>query len=67
MFLRMRPDLKDTVADERELAASLDAFVHPNDQYGAAIKARRSSAIDRSESKSDRSSSAEDRTKLSDN
>ncbi|MEO6571444.1 MAG: hypothetical protein ABIO83_07840 [Ilumatobacteraceae bacterium] len=59
-------DARDKVADERERAASLDAFVYPNDQHDAAIRARRSSANDRSESKSDRSSSAEDRSKLSD-
>jgi hypothetical protein len=59
-------DARDTVADERERAASLDAFVHPNDQHDAAIKARRSSANDRLDSRSDRSSSAEDRSKLSD-
>ena len=59
-------DARDAVADERERSASLDAFVRPNDQQDAAIKARRASAIDRSEAKSDRSSSAEDRSKLSD-
>jgi hypothetical protein len=59
-------DARDGVADERQRAASLDAFVYPNDQHDAAIKARRFSANDRSESKPDRSSSAEDRSKLSD-
>jgi hypothetical protein len=62
-----RADERDATADERERAASLDAFVHPDaDQYDAAIKARRASAIDRAEARSDRSSSADDRSKLSD-
>jgi hypothetical protein len=62
-----RADERDAIADERERAASLDAFVHPDaDQYDAAIRARRASAIDRAEARSDRLSSAEDRSKLSD-
>jgi hypothetical protein len=64
----VRADERDAVAASRERAASLDAFMHPDaDQYDAAIKARRASAIDRSEAKSDRSSSVDDRSKLSDN
>jgi hypothetical protein len=62
-----RADERDARADERECAASLDAFVHPDaDQYTAAIRARRASAIDRAEARSDRLSSAEDRSDLSD-
>lgn len=61
-----RADARDLVADEREHAASLDAFVHPNDQHDAAMKARRSSAIDRSDLKSERTSSADGRSRLSD-
>lgn len=63
----LRAAERDARADERERAASLDSFIHPDaDQYDAAIKARRASALDRSESKSDRSSSADDRSKLTD-
>ena len=60
-----RADARDSEANDRERAASLDLFVHPNDEYDAAIKARRLAAMDRLNSKSDRSSSAHDRSKLS--
>jgi hypothetical protein len=47
-----RADERDARADERERVASLDAFLHPEaDHYGAAMRARRASAIDRSEAR----------------
>jgi hypothetical protein len=46
--------------------ASLTSFVEPTDEYVAALKARRASALNRLESKTDRTSSADDRTQLTD-
>jgi len=59
-------EARDARADEREAAASLDAFLHPDDdRFDAELKARRSSALDRADAKSDRAAAAEDRSKLS--
>jgi len=60
-------ELTNAMGGRRERATRLDSFINPDtDQHDEAIKARRASAIDRSEAKSDRSSSANDRSKLTD-
>jgi hypothetical protein len=56
-------DARDSVANTRDRAASLHSFLH-DDEYDAALVARRSAAMDRSDSKSDRASSATDRLDL---
>jgi hypothetical protein len=45
------------------MAASLQSFLH-DDEYDASLKARRSAAMDRSDSKIDRTSAAADRSRL---
>jgi hypothetical protein len=59
-------DARDAVADERDQAASLAAFLSPGDDYDLTLKARRSAAVDRLDSKIDRASSAQDRSELTD-
>lgn len=56
-------DARDSVADERDESVSRAAFVADRD-YGPALAARRSAAVDRLLSKTDRTSSAEDRANL---
>ena len=56
-------DARDAVATTRDTAASLHSFLHDN-EYGPALKARRSAAMDRAESKTDRTSAAADRSRL---
>jgi len=58
-----RADARDTVADRRDATASLDSFLH-DEEFLAGHKARRSAAIDRSDSKSDRAHGAADRSRL---
>lgn len=57
-------DSRDLVAAERDEAISRDAFVSERGDYDAALKARRSAALDRLNSKGDRTSSALDRATL---
>ncbi len=56
-------DARDTAARKRDSAASLHSFLN-DDEYDATLKARRSEAMDRSDSRTDRDSSAEDRSRL---
>jgi hypothetical protein len=56
-------DARDSVATTRDTAASLHAFLHDG-EYGPALKARRSAAMDRSDSKTDRILAAADRSEL---
>ncbi len=56
-------DARDTAARKRDSAASLHSFLN-DDEYDATLKARRSAAMDRSDSRTDRDSSAEDRSRL---
>ncbi len=55
---------RDLIAAERDEVASRDAFVSGQGDYGVALKARRSAALDRLDSKDDRTSSAQDRATL---
>lgn len=58
-------DARDTAATTRDTAAGLHSFLHDVEHdYGPALKARRSAAMDRTESKADRTSAATDRSKL---
>jgi hypothetical protein len=58
-------DARDSAATTRDTAAGLRSFLHDGEQeYGPALKARRSAALDRTDSKADRTSAAADRTKL---
>ena len=59
-----RAETRDRVADVRETAAGLHSFLH-DEEYDAALQARRAAAMDRSDSKTDRTSGASDRAKLS--
>jgi hypothetical protein len=59
-------DVRDAVADKRDQAASLAAFLSSGHTYDETLKARRSAAADRLDSKSDRASSARDRSELTD-
>jgi hypothetical protein len=60
-----RADARDVAAATRDTAASLRSFLHDSaDEYGPALKARRSAAIDRTDAKSDRTSAASDRSEL---
>jgi hypothetical protein len=59
-----KAEMRDQVADEREKVAGLQSFLHDK-EYIAALRARRASALDRSDSKNDRTSGASDRAKLS--
>jgi len=56
-------DDRDQAAEERDLAASLHSFLN-DAEYDTGLRARRSAAMDRSDSQSDRDSSATDRSKL---
>jgi hypothetical protein len=56
-------DARDSVAEARDKAASLHSFLHDG-EYGPALQARRSAAVDRSDSKADRNSAAADRSDL---
>jgi len=56
-------DARDSVAETRDTAASLHSFLHDG-EYGPALQARRSAALDRSDSKTDRTSAAADRSEL---
>jgi hypothetical protein len=56
-------DERDVAADKRDLRASLDCFLGDRD-FDAALKARRSAAMDRLNSKVDRNSAAGDRSEL---
>ena len=53
-------DAPDVVADKRDQAVSLNAFLAGRDDFGPALEARRSAAVDRLSSKTDRTSSAQD-------
>ena len=56
---------RDTAATTRDTAAGLRSFLHDGElEYGPALKARRSAALDRTDSKADRTSAAADRNKL---
>jgi hypothetical protein len=58
-------DARDAAATTRDTAAGLHSFLHDVEHdYGPALKARRSAAMDRTESKTDRASAAIDRSKL---
>jgi uncharacterized protein (DUF3084 family) len=57
-------DTRDLLAADRDTVASRDAFVSERGDYGVALKARRSAALDRLDSKDDRTSSARDRAIL---
>jgi hypothetical protein len=56
-------EARDDVADERDRATSQHSFLH-DDEYDAALQARRSSALDRMDSRTDRTSAATDRSRL---
>jgi hypothetical protein len=58
-------DARDAAATTRDTKAGLHSFLHDSaDQYGPALKARRSAAIDRTDAKTDRTSAAADRSEL---
>jgi hypothetical protein len=58
-------EARDSAATKRDTAAGLRSFLHDDEQeYGPALKARRSAALDRTDSKADRTSAAADRDKL---
>jgi hypothetical protein len=58
-------DARDAAATTRDTAASLRSFLRDGEhEYGPALKARRSAAIDRTDSKTDRHSAATDRSEL---
>ncbi len=58
-------EARDAAAMTRDAAAGLHSFLHDAEhEYGPALQARRSAAIDRTESKSDRASAATDRSSL---
>jgi hypothetical protein len=58
-------DARDAAATTRDTAASLHSFLHDGEhEHGPAMKARRSAAIDRTDSKTDRHSAATDRSEL---
>jgi hypothetical protein len=59
-------DVRDNLADKRDQAASLAAFLSTGHTYDETLKARRSAAADRLDSKNDRTSSARDRSELTD-
>jgi hypothetical protein len=54
---------RDEAADERDRSTSRHSFLH-DQEYDAALKARRSSALDRMDSQTDRTSAATDRSRL---
>jgi hypothetical protein len=56
-------DARDSAATSRDTAASLRSFLH-DDEFIAALRARRFAALDRLASKADRTSAASDRTDL---
>jgi hypothetical protein len=56
-------EARDDVANERDRATSQHSFLH-DDEYDAALQARRSSALDRMDSRTDRTSAATDRSRL---
>jgi hypothetical protein len=50
-------EARDAAAKARDTEASLRSFLHDSpDEYGPALKARRSAAIDRTDAKTDRTS-----------
>jgi hypothetical protein len=58
-------EARDSVAKTRDTAAGLDSFLHDGERdFGPALKARRSAALDRTDSKADRASAAADRISL---
>ncbi|MGX6608468.1 hypothetical protein ACWKSP_41070, partial [Micromonosporaceae bacterium Da 78-11] len=58
-------EARDAAATTRDTEASLRSFLRDSaDEYGPALKARRSAAIDRTDSKTDRTSAAADRSEL---
>lgn len=57
-------DARDVLADKRDEAVSLHAFLADEEDFGPALEARRSAAVDRLLSKTDRTSSAQDRADL---
>jgi hypothetical protein len=60
-------DARDSVATTRDVAAGLQSFIHDSpEEFDPALKARRSAAVDRSESKNDRAAAASDRFELTD-
>ena len=60
-------DARDSVATTRDTAAGLHSFINDSpEQFDPALKARRSAAMDRSESKTDRAAAAGDRSELTD-
>lgn len=61
----LHAEARDDAATTRDAEASLRSFLHDSaDEYGPALKARRSAAIDRTDSKTDRTSAAADRSEL---
>ena len=60
-------DARDSVATKRDTAAGLRSFLNDSpEDFDPALKARRSAAMDRSESKTDRAAAASDRSELTD-
>jgi hypothetical protein len=60
-------DARDSVATTRDTAAGLHSFINDSpEEFDPAFKARRSAAMDRSESKTDRAAAAADRSELTD-
>ena len=59
-------DIRDDTSVDRDQAADLDAFVHPQDghAYGSGNQLRRHAALDRLYAKDDRTSAADDREML---
>ncbi|TPG14951.1 hypothetical protein [Pedococcus bigeumensis] len=57
-------DVRDSVAADRDGVADRESFLDPDSDYDASLRARRSAAMDRSDSKDDRASAAEDRSEL---
>jgi hypothetical protein len=61
----VKADARDAAATTRDTAASLRSFLHDSaDEYDPALKARRSTAIDKTDAKTDRTSAAADRSEL---
>ena len=57
-------DARDSLANDRDRAASLESFLH-DDDFSPGVRARRAAGMDRSDSKDDRASAADDRSRLS--
>jgi hypothetical protein len=56
-------DARDSLANDRDRAASLESFLHDED-FNPGVRARRAAGMDRSDSRDDRATAAADRSRL---